>query len=280
MRIGLVPKRDKPAAVDAALEAARICAAHGSEARVHDRVDVPGVPALPGEELARWAEALVVLGGDGTLIHAAGLCGERELPILGVNLGSLGFLTEFPREELAPALERLLKGDLPIEPRMKLHVRLRRDGATLVDRRVLNDAVISKNALARIADVEVLVDGGQMAMYKADGLIVATPTGSTAYALAAGGPIVFPTLHAVVLAPICPHTLTQRPLVVPDERRIELVLLSDSEMFVTLDGQWGAPMKKGDRLEVYPSRVHALIARNPRYDYFGILRRKLRWGER
>src|SRR5438094_1554967 len=189
--------------------------ARGHTALVEEEAGVPGVPSAPGREIARRADLLVVLGGDGTLIHAAGLCDQCEVPILGVNMGTLGFLTEVPHERAFPLLEKALAGDLQVSRRLMLSVEVRRGEQVLLSGAVLNDAVVSKNALSRLASLDVSVDGRAATTYEADGLIIATPTGSTAYSLSAAGPIVYPTLDAILLTPICPHALTQRPLVLP-----------------------------------------------------------------
>ncbi len=237
-------------------------------------------PAVPPEELAK-ADLMVVLGGDGTLIHAARLLKGRPTPILGVNLGSLGFMTEVPVNETFPMLELAVSGKAKIASRMKLRCRLYRDEKLLIEDEVLNDVVATKGALARIADFETWMDGELIAVFKADGIICSTPTGSTAYTLSAGGPIVHPSIDCVIVTPICPHALTQKPIVVPGDQTIRIVLKAHVEdVFLTIDGQVGHALKVGDRIEVErsPNRVH--LIRNPALDYFGILRQKLHWGER
>jgi NAD+ kinase len=233
-------------------------------------------------EVGRSAELVVVLGGDGTLIHAASLLNGRPVPILGVNMGSLGFMTEVPQSGLYGALDLVLEGKGIVSERMKLRVHLHRGGRPerALDEEVLNDVVISKSALSRMAELDTRCSGDYVTTYKADGVIVATPTGSTAYALAANGPIMYPTMRGVIIAPICPHTLTQRPLVVPDDENIEIVLVNDTEVYLTLDGQMGMPLERGDRVQVKQSYNRVLLVRNPNIDFFGILRAKLRWGER
>lgn len=233
-------------------------------------------------EIGRSAELVVVLGGDGTLIHAQSLLAGRPVPILGVNMGSLGFMTEVPQSGLYGALELVLAGQARVSERMKLRVHLHRGGSAerALDAEVLNDVVISKSALSRMAELDTRCSGGYVTTYKADGVIVATPTGSTAYALAANGPIMYPTMRGVIIAPICPHTLTQRPLVVPEDENIEIVLVNDTEVYLTLDGQMGMPLERGDRVQVKQSYNRVLLVRNPNIDFFGILRAKLRWGER
>jgi NAD+ kinase len=240
-----------------------------------------GWPALSEEEMSRRAELILVLGGDGTLIHAARMVRGRPVPILGVNLGSLGFLTEVPRSELFVRLPEALTGRARLHTRMKLACRLHRGGKVIVEDEVLNDVVINKGALARIADHEVSLDGQYMTTFKSDGVILATPTGSTAYALAAGGPILHPALECAVVAPICPHALTQRPFVVPGDRVVNVVLRSPvADVYLTLDGQTGHALQQGDRLDVWRSPNRTVLVSNPNIDYFGILRQKLHWGER
>ena len=243
--------------------------------------EATGWPVTTPEEIGRRAELLLVLGGDGTLIHAARMVRGRAVPILGVNLGSLGFLTEVPRSELFPRLTETLEGRAQLHTRMKLACRLHRDGKVLLEDEVLNDVVINKGALARIADHEVSLDGQYMTTFKSDGVIIATPTGSTAYSLAAGGPIVHPALECALVTPISPHALTQRPFVVPGGQVVNVVLRSEvADVYLTLDGQEGHAMQRGDRLEVRRSPNRTVLVSNPNIDYFGILRQKLHWGER
>ena len=269
-RVGIVHKVSSPGAG----ETARLVASFLS----HRGVAV----AENEDDAARSADLLVVLGGDGTLIHAARLLAGRRVPILGVNMGSLGFLTEVPQSELYAALEQVLAGKALVSERLKLRVNLFRGAATdpTLDVQVLNDAVIGKGALAKMAELDVRCSGDWVATYKADGIIVASPTGSTAYSLAANGPIVFPTMQGLLVTPICPHTLTQRPIVMPDETEVEILLVNDSEVYLTLDGQKGQRLERGDRVRVRAAPDRVLLVRNPRIDFFGILRAKLRWGER
>jgi NAD+ kinase len=197
-------------------------------------------------------------------------------------MGSLGFLTEVPQSEMYAAIDLVLAGKATVSERMKLRVHLHRHGSgrPTLDAEVLNDVVIGKGALARMAEFDTRCSGHYVATYKADGIIVATPTGSTAYSLAANGPILFPTMRSVVLSPICPHTLTQRPIVVPDDQNLEIILMNDSEVYLTLDGQKGVPLERGDRIQVKQSSHRVLLVRNPAIDFFGILRAKLKWGAR
>ena len=269
-RVGIVHKMTSAEASETALYVAQFLRGKGIEVLQEE------------QEVARAADLVVVLGGDGTLIHAARLLGGRPAPILGVNMGSLGFMTEVPQSEMYGALDHVLAGQARVSERMKLRVHLHRGGREERDHdaEVLNDVVIGKGALSRMSELDTRVGGQFVATYKADGIIVATPTGSTAYALAANGPIVFPTMRGVIIAPICPHTLTQRPIVVPDDLEVTIVLMNDSEVYLTLDGQRGVPLARGDRVQVKQSRNRVLLVRNPNIDFFGILRAKLRWGAR
>jgi NAD+ kinase len=205
---------------------------------------------------------------------------DRPVPILGVNLGTLGFLTEIALDELFAALELVLAGDSRCETRMRLDVRARRGEAELAHFLALNDAVLTKADLARMIDLEVRADGRQVTVYHADGLIVATPTGSTAYSLSAGGPIVLPELEAFLLTPICPHTLTQRPLVLPASAEVEIRVLSRVEVQLTVDGQEGASLREGDAVVVRRSAHPLRVIVSPFRTRFEILREKLSWGTR
>jgi NAD+ kinase len=197
-------------------------------------------------------------------------------------MGNLGFMTEVPQDELYSMLELVLAGRAKVSERMKLRVHLHRGGSAerMLDAEVLNDVVISKGAQSRMAELDTRCSGDYVTTYKADGVIIATPTGSTAYALAANGPIMYPTMRGVIIAPICPHMLTQRPLVVPDDENIEILLVNDAEVYMTLDGQKSVTLQQGDRVQVKQSHNRVLLVRNPQIDFFGILRAKLRWGQR
>jgi NAD+ kinase len=243
-------------------------------------IDLP-VPALAREALGEKIDLLIVLGGDGTLLSATRALGSYRVPILGVNLGGLGFLTSVTRDEMYPVLEQVLAGQHTTSERMMLDAEIFRNGEVVERQAALNDAVINKAALARMLDFDVYVDGISVGRYRADGLVVATPTGSTAYSLAAGGPIVHPQLDAFVITPICPHMLTNRPLVVPDTARIEIDIAPGEEpVYLTLDGQVGFQLEPRDRVSVKKSRNRVAFIRSPQKTYFEVLRSKLRWGER
>ena len=237
--------------------------------------------AVPMGSIPEGADMVVVLGGDGTILAAARLLENADLPILGINLGSMGFLTEVSLEDIETALERVMAGDYFIEERMRLKVSLIRKGDLAAEFMVLNDVVINKGALARIIDVETEVDGKKVTTFKADGLIISTPTGSTAYSLAAGGPIVEPNLDIIIISPICPHTLTNRPLVVSGNSRVDIVLASDSgKVYLTLDGQEGLNLEVGDRVSALACERKVKLIRTGQRSFFDVLRTKLHWGHR
>jgi NAD+ kinase len=224
-------------------------------------------------------DLVVVLGGDGTLLKAARLYGGRGAPILGVNLGGLGFLTEINLEEFYATLGTILEGRFQTEARMMLVAEIIRQGLVLTPTCFLNDAVINKGALARIVDLETSIDDLFLTSYRGDGLIVATPTGSTAYNLAAGGPILHPALRTMILTPICPFTLTNRPIIVQDNSVIEIRLGSKArDVWVTFDGQIGYPLEAGDLVRIKKAPVQIELIKSPFKNYFEILRTKLKWG--
>ena len=229
-------------------------------------------------DLPSDSDLLIVLGGDGTLLSVARAVGDLAIPIVGVNLGDLGFLTATTLDEMIPALDALLRGEMVIEERMMLATRVYRDGQVVGTWLGLNDTVITKAAMSRIINLSVSIDGQHAILYRADGLIVSTPTGSTAYSLSAGGPILYPTMDAVVLTPICSHTLTNRPIVVPGAQHVEITLLTPQEVMLTVDGQVGFGLREHDRVEV--GRAPAAIRLVRFKDFFSVLRTKLKWGER
>ena len=230
-------------------------------------------------EISQQADLLIVLGGDGTLLSVARAAHPHNIPILAVNLGSLGFLAEISIEELYPTLENILAGKFEIENRMLLNACIWRNGEKVEDHNVLNDVVINKGAVARVINLQVLVDGQYMTSYRADGLIIATPTGSTAYSLSAGGPIIHPSMHTLVLSPICPFTLTNRSILIPDQSIIQVKLAAEyDDVRVTLDGQEGYDMRAGDILKIKKTKTSLQLIRGPNKNYYQILRDKLHWG--
>lgn len=231
------------------------------------------------QALVDGAQLAIVLGGDGTLLAAARAVGALEIPIFAVNLGGLGFLTAITLEELYPELEKALDNRCRIGPRRMLHCEVIRDGARLSEFEALNDAVFGKKEIARMINIDVHVDAHFVCRYRADGLIVGTPTGSTAYSLSAGGPIMFPTVDALCLTPICPHMLTNRPVLVPGESVIRVDVLDDGA-YLTIDGQVGQPLEKGDEVYCRNSKTRVMLIRPPHMLYFDVLRAKLKWGAR
>jgi NAD+ kinase len=233
------------------------------------------------KEIPSYAEMIIVLGGDGTLLSVARLVEDHDVPILGVNLGGLGFLTEITLEELYRVLERVVQGDFVTDERVVLNAAVIRRGERLAEFVVLNDAVINKGALARIIDLETTINGEYLTTFKSDGLIISTPTGSTAYSLSAGGPIVYPSLHCIIITPICPHTLTNRPIVIPDDVEIRAFLKTkQQEVILTLDGQQGFSLEFEDVVEVRKAEGRILLIKSPYRHYFEVLREKLKWGGR
>lgn len=223
---------------------------------------------------------VVVLGGDGTLLGAARKVGRYGLPILGINLGGLGFLTEIPLKRLYEDMEKLIAGEIAIETRLMLQASVLRDNEEKCRFSVLNDAVINKGALARIIDLRVSIDGRFLTTFRADGLIISTPTGSTGYNLSAGGPILYPDLESLIVTPICPFTLTHRPIILPDKSVIEIKMGENSEeVTLTFDGQVGFDLMDNDRVIISKSEKKLKLIKSPDQDYFDILRTKLKWGE-
>ncbi len=240
-----------------------------------------GIPGRESTDIPALVEMLIVLGGDGTLLSAARFVADAhaDVPIFGVNLGSLGFMAELSLEELYDNLEKAIAGRLATEDRIMLTASVIRDNRRVSQYRVLNDAVINKGALARMMELKIQVNDKHLITSKADGLIVSTPTGSTAYSLSAGGPIIHPTIHCFVLTPICPHTLSNRPIALPDSVTVTVCLTSQSEdVSLTLDGQIGYSLKQHDIVEIRKSRYKMRLIKHPTKSYYEILRTKLRWG--
>jgi NAD+ kinase len=244
-------------------------------------VHAPSLQYVDQDVIISSTEVVVVLGGDGTLLSVARLPGIEKTLIVPVNLGGLGFLTEIRGEEIFSLLEKISARDFTINTRMMLKVILCKEGKQYEEYRVLNDVVINKGAMARIIDLETSVNGLYLNTFKADGLIICTPTGSTAYALSAGGPIIYPSLKCLSITPICPHTLTNRPIILPEDSVIQVRLKSEHEdVFLTMDGQIGIPFKGADFVEVQKASSAINLVKSPFCDYFEVLKEKLRWGER
>jgi NAD+ kinase len=232
------------------------------------------------DEVPEGTDLVIVLGGDGTLLSAARAIGARDIPLFAVNLGRLGFLTAIKLEELYPELERSLRGEHRIGRRRMIDCEVERDGKIVASYSALNDVVVAKAMMARMIDLDAYVDNHWVAAYKADGLIISTPTGSTAYSLSAGGPIIFPSVGAYCITPICPHMLTNRPVIVPDTSSIHILNHGDDGPFLTIDGQVGEPISKGDRVICRSSSNTISLIRPPKMLFFDVLREKLKWGER
>lgn len=282
-KIGVIAKKNHPDAEQIALDICARLKKDRIEVLLEDGLaeQVGQIIGYAAEEIPELADLIIVLGGDGTLISVARLVGHRNVLILGINLGRLGFLTEVTQSELPEMLDRLVTGEYETSERMMLDARIRRNGKVVGEYTVLNDVVINKGALARIIDMATSVDGRHLSTYKADGLIISTPTGSTGYNLAAGGPIIFPEINSLVVSPICPHMLTNRPIVVWSKSVIEIeVKFEDDVVFFTADGQVGRKLLPGDVVEVRRSDARTQLVISPSKDYFEILRTKLSWGER
>jgi NAD+ kinase len=282
VKLGFLLKRAKPEASEIADELSAWLRSRGHEAMIVCRSESPPHEArfVEDDELKEPIDLLVVLGGDGTLLHGGALVADKKIPILGINLGHLGFLTSCAPADAKHAIERALAGQLPLEERLRLRVDVIRGTGERMTRHACNDAVVSQGALARLIELDAFLDGQRITRYRADGLIVATPTGSTAYTLAAGGPIVTPEVKAFVVTPICPHALTNRPVVVPASSRVTMRLGAPAaHVQLTVDGQWGTGLADGDRVEISAATEPLRLYRSPQ-SYFDVLREKMNWGEK
>jgi NAD+ kinase len=280
--VGIVSKPGSPAAVSVVPELLEWLSNRQVAVRMDEQTArYAGIAGgLPRETVADGTQLVIVLGGDGTLLAAARALGGQDIPIFAVNMGALGFLTAITVDEIYPELERALRNEHRIAARRMLHCELVRDGKVVAHYDALNDVVITKSALARMIDIETHVDAHFVATYKADGLIVATPTGSTAYSLSAGGPIIFPAVDALCITPICPHTLTARPVLVPGSSNIQMINLAEDSTFLTIDGQIGEPLHSHDTVRCRASTKSVKLIRPPRMLFFDVLRAKLKWGGR
>jgi NAD+ kinase len=283
-RVGIVAKPDAARAPEVVTRLVDWLTARQIEVTLEKETAgiVPAVRAAAANkaELPGLSDLLIVLGGDGTLLSMARAVGDLGVPIMGVNLGGLGFLTATTLDEMMPSLEAALEGHMVVEERVLLRARVIRNGAAVCEHMALNDMVITKSAMSRIISLAVSVEGQYATAYRADGLIISTATGSTAYSLSAGGPIVSPSVDAIVLTPICSHTLTNRPIVLPVSHRIEVTIQSDQEIMLTVDGQVGVGLRERDVVEVVKAPAHIRLVRLPQKDFFSVLRTKLKWGER
>lgn len=286
-RVGVVVKPHQPDALATLCRITELLngrgiALVGAEDIERDRIEQEtgcAVEVVNRNDLPKSVDLILVLGGDGTMIATARMLGDTEVPVMGVNYGGLGYLAEFRIEELFPALESILEGHYKVERRDMLAVELRRGEDLVTGSRVLNDVVMNKSALARIIEIEAYLNDQFVNLFRADGLIVSTPTGSTAYNLSAGGPVIYPSMSAIVITPICPFTLSNRPIVVPDDSVIEVRLMTEKEeVALTLDGQVGFPLQAGDRVVIRKSQTTFNLVQPANRNYFDVLRDKLRWG--
>lgn len=281
--IGIISKPNAPAAADLVPKLLEWLHTRHIATRVDEATAeyAPGIEGLPRETVPENCDLLIVLGGDGTLLSAARAIGNREIPLFPVNLGGLGFLTAITVDSVFPELERAFRGEHRVAKRKGLATEVVRDGSVVATYESLNDAVLTKSALARMIDLDTHVDEQFVCAYKADGLIVSTPTGSTAYSLSAGGPIIFPSVPAICITPICPHMLTNRPVLVPETSIIRITSHGpDESVYLTIDGQVGTPIRDGDTIVCRSSKYSLLLIRPPHQMFFDVLRQKLKWGER
>jgi NAD+ kinase len=280
--VGIVSKPNSAAAANIVPALIEWLRGRGMAIRIDEQTALyAGVPGIPRDEVPEGCDLVIVLGGDGTLLAAARAIGRRETPLFPVNVGSLGFLTAITIDELYPELERAFRGEHRIAKRRLLATEVVRDGQVVAAYEALNDAVLTKASIARMIDLDAHVDEQFVCAYKADGLIISTPTGSTAYSLSAGGPIIFPSVPAICITPICPHMLTNRPVLVPETSVIRVISRSPGEsVFLTIDGQVGNPIRDGDTLVCRSSDYTLRLVRPPHMMFFDVLRQKLKWGER
>lgn len=287
-RVGVVVKPNHPEALKTTCHLAEWLDAHeltfvGTPELDRERIEIEThctLEIVDPEKLAANVDLIVVLGGDGTMIATSRTMGDYDVPVVGINYGTLGYLAEFRVEEMFAALESILEGDYRIDERVRLSVDLVQGEEILMHHRVLNDVVINKSALARIIELEAHMNGMLISAFRADGLIISTPTGSTAYNLSAGGPVIYPSMNALVITPICPFTLSDRPIVVPEDALIELRLRTQKEEVVlTLDGQVGRPIRPEQRVRIRKSLTPFKIVQPKNRNYFEVLREKLRWGK-
>ena len=284
--VGIISKPNSAAAANIVPELIEWLRGRGMAVRIDEQTAFYAGPVgrssgLPRAAVPEGCDLVMVLGGDGTLLSAARAIGRRETPLFPVNLGSLGFLTAITIDELYPELERAFRGEHRIAKRRLLATEVVRGGQVVAAYEALNDAVLTKASIARMVDLDAHVDEQFVCAYKADGLIISTPTGSTAYSLSAGGPIIFPSVPAICITPICPHMLTNRPVLVPETSVIRVISRSpDDSVFLTIDGQVGNPIREGDTLVCRSSDYTLRLVRPPHMMFFDVLRQKLKWGER
>ncbi|MBM4128709.1 MAG: NAD(+)/NADH kinase [Nitrospira sp.] len=279
-KIGIICKVGRPEPAEILKELLPWLRGKGCETYVDsETATVLNIDGISRSEIPSLVDAIIVLGGDGTMLSVSRLVKDRGVPILGVNIGGLGFITEVHINTLYETLEQMFAGECSVEERLMLTANIIRQGERIAEYSVLNDVVVNKGALARIIDIETYVNRTYLTTFRSDGLIISTPTGSTAYCLSAGGPILYPTLDSIVITPICSFTLTNRPLVLPDDALIEVILRTPAErVYLTLDGQVGFNLRENDVVEVVRGRFKTKLLIQKGRDYFQILREKLNWG--
>ncbi|MEW6001763.1 MAG: NAD(+)/NADH kinase [Nitrospirota bacterium] len=281
-KIGIICKTGRPEPIQILKELLPWLREKGCETYVDlETASLMNIEGAPRSHIPSLVDVIIVLGGDGTMLSVCRLVGDKGVPILGVNIGGLGFITEVQKDKLYEPLEKMLSGGYPIEERLMLKAHVYRHGECIAEYTVFNDVVVNKGALARIIDLDTYINRTYVTTFRADGLIISTPTGSTAYSLSAGGPILYPTLNNVVITPICPFMLTNRSIVVPDEVQIEVILKSESKrVYLTLDGQVGFSLRQNDMVQVEKAPFKAKLLIHYEKNFFEVLRTKLKWGER
>lgn len=278
--IGIITKRGEPEAVRAVKDF--LTCMRGKKLKFfieNEAAKVLKTKGYPRQEIPSKSDLIIVFGGDGTLLSVARLAGKLGVPLLGVNLGGLGFITEISRNEVRKEISKVLSGNYIFEERIMLLADVYRKGRKIVQHNALNDVVLNKSALSRMFELDISINTQYVSTFRADGLIVSTPTGSTAHSLSAGGPILYPTLESFLITPICPHTLTSRPIVLPDTFILEVAIKSGDDVYLTLDGQVGFPLKINDQIKIRKADYKAKFVVLHDRDYFQILRTKLKWGE-
>lgn len=278
--VGIIAKKGVPEAIDAVRDVLQWLKAGKYKAAI-DPVTAAALKmkGCPIEKLPSRSDIILVFGGDGTLLSAARLVGSKGVPILGINLGTLGFITALGRDEILKNIDKVFSGKYKLEERIRISADVYRKGKKISQYSALNDVVLNKSALARMFELDILINKQYVTTFRADGLIVSTPTGSTAHSLSAGGPVLYPTVESFLMTPICPHTLTSRPLVIPDDFVLEAIVKSGDNVYLTVDGQVGLPLKVNDSIRMRKADFTTKFIHLQDRDYFYILRSKMKWGE-
>jgi NAD+ kinase len=279
-RIGIIAKKGEPDAVKAVKNLMQWLKGKKFEFYIESEIaSLLKIKGYPRKEIPFKSDIIIVFGGDGTLLGVARLVGDLGIPILGVNLGGLGFITEINRGEIRKEINKVFLGKCGLEERIMLLADVYRGSKRVIRQNALNDVVLNKSALSRMFELDIAINGQYVSTFRADGLIISTPTGSTAHSLSAGGPILYPTLESFLITPICPHTLTSRPIVLPDTFVLEVTIKCGDDVYLTLDGQVGFPLKENDRIVIKKAEYKTKFLVLHDRDYFRILKSKLKWGE-